>query len=52
MLGASIYSGALGFTEDDFRWQIQKRISPKFHELNFKALEYVRLNPQVIIENK
>lgn len=52
MLGASIYSGALGFTEDDFRWQIQKRISPKFHELNFKALEYVRLNTQVIIENK
>lgn len=42
LLGAAIHSGALGLSEEDIREAIQKRLPEKFHELNFRALSYVR----------
>ncbi len=42
LLGAAIQSGALGLSEADIRDAIKKRLPEKFHELNFKALEYAR----------
>ncbi len=40
MLGAAAKTGALGFTKEEIREQIKEKINPRFHELNFKALEY------------
>lgn len=42
LLGAAIHSGALGLTEEDIKLAIKLRLPEKFHELNFRALEYVR----------
>ena len=42
LLGAAVYSGALGLSEEDVKEAISTRLPEKFHELNFKALEYVR----------
>lgn len=42
LLGAAVKSGALGLDEEDIRKVILDRIPPKFHELNFKALEYAK----------
>ncbi|MGN1167466.1 MAG: indolepyruvate oxidoreductase subunit beta [Lachnospiraceae bacterium] len=42
LLGAAIHSGALGLTEEDIRLAIKERLPEKFHQLNFRALEYVR----------
>lgn len=42
MLGAALSTGALGFSEDEIREQILKKIPSKFHELNFTALDYVK----------
>lgn len=42
LLGAAVYSGALGLSEEDIKEAIAARLPEKFHELNFKALEYVR----------
>ena len=40
LLGAAIHSGALGFSEEDIKDAIRRRLPEKFHELNFRALEY------------
>lgn len=40
LLGAAVGSGQLGLSEDDLRQAILKKIPQRFHELNFKALEY------------
>ena len=40
MLGAAAKTGALGFTREEIREQIIEKIAPRFHELNFKALDY------------
>lgn len=40
MLGAAAATGALGITKDDIRKAIVKKMPEKFHELNFKALDY------------
>ena len=42
LLGAAIQSGALGLTEVDIKCAIKERLPEKFHELNFRALEYAR----------
>ena len=41
LLGAAIRSGALGFSREDMRQAITDRIPLRFHELNFRALDYV-----------
>ena len=41
LLGAAIRSGALGFSREDMRQAITDRIPARFHELNFRALDYV-----------
>lgn len=40
LLGAAIRSKALGLSEEDIRNAITDRLPEKFHELNFRALEY------------
>lgn len=42
LLGAAIHSGALGLSEEDIKDAIRRRLPEKFHELNFRALEYTR----------
>ncbi len=42
LLGAAVYSGALGLTEEEIRDAIMERLPEKFHGLNFEALAYVR----------
>lgn len=40
LLGAAIHSGALGLSKEDIKDAIRSRLPEKFHELNFRALEY------------
>ena len=40
LLGAALAEGALGFSRDEMRQAIIDKIPAKFHELNFKALDY------------
>ena len=42
LLGAAISTGALGLDEEDIKAAITKRLKKQFHELNFRALSYVR----------
>ena len=42
LLGAALYAGTLGLTEEDMHRAILEKIPEKFHALNFKALGYVR----------
>lgn len=42
LLGAAVLSGRLGFSEDDIKAAISERLPERFHQLNFKALEYMR----------
>lgn len=42
LLGAAIHSKALGLDEENIREAIRERLPEKFHELNFRALAYVR----------
>ena len=44
LLGAAIHSGALGLTEEDIKLAIKERLPEKFHQMNFRALEYVRIH--------
>ena len=48
LLGTAIQSGALGLSETDIRDAIKKRLPEKFHELNFKAVEYARSHSESI----
>ncbi len=41
LLGAAIHSGVLGLSQEDIKDAIRNRLPEKFHELNFRALEYV-----------
>ena len=41
LLGAALYSGTLGFSEEDMKAAIRARLPEKLHELNFRALSYV-----------
>lgn len=40
LLGAALESGALDFTTEEIKAAIREKVNPKFHELNFRALEY------------
>lgn len=42
LLGAAIHSNALGLSEDDIKDVIKERLPEKLHEINFRALEYVK----------
>ena len=42
LLGAAVSAGALGLDEEDLKEAIRARIPEKFHELNFKALTWIR----------
>lgn len=42
LLGCALERGALGLTEEDLRGAILRKVPPKFHELNFRALAYGR----------
>ena len=44
LLGAALKSGALGFTEEEIKAVIEKKIPEKFHELNFRALLWASRN--------
>lgn len=41
MLGAAIESGELSLTKDDIMDSIKRKVKPQFHEINFKALNYI-----------
>ena len=40
LLGAALREGALGLEPDDLKEAVRRLIPVKFHELNFKALDY------------
>lgn len=40
LLGAAIESGSLGLTETEIKDAIKERLPERFHELNFRALNY------------
>lgn len=40
LLGVAVFSGTLGITEEELKDIIREKVPKKFHELNFKALEY------------
>ena len=40
LLGAAVQSGALGLTKEDLKSAIAKRLPERFHELNFRALDF------------
>lgn len=42
LLGAAINSGETGLTKEDIENAIKEKVAPKFHELNFKALNYLK----------
>jgi len=42
LLGAAARSGALGLEPGDIRGAIERVVPERFHELNFRALEYAR----------
>ncbi len=42
LLGVAAASGALGLDIEDIRQAVVKRVPERFHELNFKALDYAQ----------
>lgn len=40
LLGAAAASGELGLSVEDIRQAVLKKVPPKFHQLNFSALDY------------
>lgn len=40
LLGAAAVSGELGLTVEDIRQAVMDKVSAKFHQLNFRALDY------------
>lgn len=42
LLGAAVRTGVLALTADDVRSAIAARLPERFHELNFRALDYAR----------
>ena len=42
LLGAAIFSGALGLTEEEIQDAIKERLPEKFHALNYQALQYFK----------
>lgn len=44
LLGAAVRTGILGLTEEDIKNAIKSALPEKFHELNFRALDYTSSN--------
>lgn len=44
LLGAAVSSGRLGFSEEDIKGAIKEKLPERFHQMNFKALSYIRLH--------
>lgn len=44
LLGAAVSSGRLGFSEEDIKKAIKEKLPERFHQMNFKALSYIRLH--------
>ena len=42
LLGAAVRSGALELTEEDIRRAVRKKVDPRFHALNDRALAYAK----------
>ena len=42
LLGVAISSGALGLTEEEIQDAIKERLPEKFHDLNYRALQYFK----------
>ena len=42
LLGAAIRTGEIGLTEEDIKDAIRRTLPERFHELNFRALDYSR----------
>ncbi len=42
LLGAAVRSGTLGLSEEDIKNAVKERLPEKFHEMNFRALEYAK----------
>ena len=42
LLGAAISSGALGLTAEEIQDAIKERLPEKFHDLNYRALQYFK----------
>lgn len=42
LLGAAIRTGVLDLTEEDIKRAVDTMVNPKFRELNFEALDYVK----------
>ncbi len=42
LLGAAVQSGTLGLSEEDIKNAVKERLPEKFHEMNFRALEYAK----------
>ncbi len=40
LLGAAVKTGVLGITLDEIKDIVKKKVPEKFHEINFKALDY------------
>lgn len=42
LLGAALHSGALGLSEEELKDAIRERVPEKFHQMNFRALDYTK----------
>ncbi len=42
LLGAAVESGVLAITKEDIRAAILAKIAPRFHELNMRAIDYIK----------
>ncbi|MCI9216166.1 indolepyruvate oxidoreductase subunit beta [Lachnospiraceae bacterium 42-17] len=48
LLGAAVYSGALGLSDRDIKEIIKERVPERFHEMNLRALAYTK---EYVIQN-
>lgn len=42
LLGAALESGVLPISKDEVKTAIKNKVNPKFHELNMRAIDYVK----------
>ncbi len=43
LLGAAIESGVLDITKEDIKETMKQKLSPKFHDMNMQAIDYVKM---------
>lgn len=49
LLGAAVYSGALGLSESDMEQAVRDKLPEKFHALNLQALTYIKKQEEKIM---